>query len=129
MNIQEYVSKIKSFRPEGFRHELFIILSIILASTASFGLGRLSAFESRKTAISIDNVGLNLATPIGASSSGEKGTKVTGVYVASKNGSKYHLPTCPGAKTIAEANKIWFETREEAEQAGYTGASNCNSLK
>lgn len=52
-----------------------------------------------------------------------------GKFVASKNSNKYHLPTCVGAKRIAEHNKIWFNSKEEAESLGYTPASNCPGLK
>ncbi len=51
-----------------------------------------------------------------------------GKYVASKKGTKYHLPWCGGAKQITEANKIWFVSKEDAEKAGYTPASNCKGI-
>ncbi len=49
-------------------------------------------------------------------------------YVASKSGTKYHLPTCAGAKSISEANKVWFATKAEAEKAGYSPAGNCKGI-
>jgi hypothetical protein len=49
-------------------------------------------------------------------------------FVASKNGTKYHRATCPGAKQIKEENKIYFGTQDEAQAAGYTKAANCNGL-
>ncbi len=49
-------------------------------------------------------------------------------YVASKTGTKYHLPTCIGARSIKEENKVWFTTRMDAEQAGYTPAGNCKGM-
>lgn len=52
-----------------------------------------------------------------------------GQVVASKNGTKYHLPTCPGAKQISDKNKITFNSAEEARAAGYSPASNCKGLK
>jgi hypothetical protein len=51
-----------------------------------------------------------------------------GGYVASKNGTKYHLPWCGSAKQIKEENKIWFKTKADAEAAGYTPASNCKGI-
>lgn len=51
-----------------------------------------------------------------------------GGYVASKSGTKYHLPWCGGAKQIKEENKIWFKTKAEAEAAGYTPAANCKGI-
>jgi len=49
--------------------------------------------------------------------------------VASKNGTKYHLPTCAGAKQISDKNKVTFGSIEEARAKGYTPASNCKGLK
>ena len=55
-------------------------------------------------------------------------TETNGAYVASRKGTKYHLPTCPGAKHISVANKVWFASKEEAAQKGYTPASNCKGI-
>ncbi|HLP44011.1 MAG TPA: hypothetical protein VK145_01915 [Candidatus Nanoarchaeia archaeon] len=52
-----------------------------------------------------------------------------GMVIASKTGTKYHLPECPGAKTIAEKNKITFDSIAAAERAGYAPAANCPGLK
>jgi len=49
-------------------------------------------------------------------------------FVASKNGSVYHYPWCPGAQQIKEENKIYFDSKEEAEKAGYRPAKNCPGL-
>ncbi len=53
---------------------------------------------------------------------------VEGGYVASKNGTKYHLPWCGGAKRILEQNKVWFATKQEAVAAGYAPAANCPGI-
>lgn len=50
------------------------------------------------------------------------------VYMASKNGTKYYLPTCGSAKRIKEENRVWFATKAEAEAAGYSAAANCKGL-
>ncbi len=39
-------------------------------------------------------------------------------YVASENGKSYHSLDCAWADNIKEENKIWFETRSAAENAG-----------
>jgi methylphosphotriester-DNA--protein-cysteine methyltransferase len=49
-------------------------------------------------------------------------------YVASKNGTKYHLPWCSGAQRIKDENKVWFKTKEDAEKAGFMPASNCKGI-
>lgn len=51
-----------------------------------------------------------------------------GSYVGSRKGTKYHLPWCPGARTISEENKVWFESKADAESKGYTPAANCKGL-
>lgn len=52
----------------------------------------------------------------------------TGMYVGSKSGSKYHLPSCPGALRILAENKVWFSSKEDALAKGYTPAANCKGL-
>ncbi|MFA6297102.1 MAG: hypothetical protein WC629_00910 [Candidatus Paceibacterota bacterium] len=51
----------------------------------------------------------------------------SGKYVASKNGSKYFPEGCNGSKSIKEGNKIYFNTPEEAQKAGYELAKNCKN--
>jgi hypothetical protein len=48
--------------------------------------------------------------------------------VASKNGTKYHFPWCPGAKQIKEENRRIFTSPADAEAAGYTRAANCKEF-
>jgi hypothetical protein len=51
-----------------------------------------------------------------------------GMVVGSKSGTKYHLPSCPGAKQIKPENRIEFATAELAVAAGYKPAANCPGL-
>jgi hypothetical protein len=46
-----------------------------------------------------------------------------GVYVGSKNGTKYYTPGCPGSKRIKPANYIWFQSAEDATVQGYSKGS------
>ena len=48
--------------------------------------------------------------------------------VASKASSskKYHFSWCSGVARIKEENKIWFQTAQLAEVAGYSLATNCS---
>lgn len=48
-----------------------------------------------------------------------------GAYLGSVNSDKFHAPDCRQAETIKEANRIWFDSREEAAAAGYTPCSVC----
>lgn len=49
-----------------------------------------------------------------------------GKFVASKNSDKYHLATCATANKIDDANKVTFNTPEEAVKAGYSPCKVCN---
>jgi len=119
---------------------IFTMLVIILIAFSSFGLGRLSKIEENKTPLSIQtnqnnsNLAAISKTIIGDSPKPVEVkppqvlSNVDGKYVASKNSTKYHAPWCSGAKRIKEENIIWFNSKEEAEKAGYTPASNCKGI-
>ena len=135
-NIPEFVNSDKG-------RDFLIVLLIVLVGLASFGLGRLSAQEYQtQSALKIEERELR-ATAFGARSETASATPVDttpqsadtpatpypdGKYVASKHGSAYHFPWCPGAKRISDKNLIWFASSIEAEQAGYRKAANCQGL-
>ncbi len=108
------------------------IVIIVLVGLSSFGLGRLSVTEEQRVPLQIiepQNQQASVST-VNQNSQKQVDTAVSGgQVVASKNGSKYHFPWCSGAKSINEANKIWFNSPEDARKAGYTPASNCKGLK
>lgn len=92
--------------------DILIIAILILASSASFGLGYLSGVEKGQGSEPV------LKTP--SIVSGEAGQ-----VVASKGGTKYYFSSCSGAGRISDANKIWFVSAEAARAAGYTLGANC----
>jgi hypothetical protein len=113
--IQEITQKIKGLLAAP---ELFPVLLVLLVGVTSFGLGRLAergggvVFEDTAHRVAIREAVLPQAQG----------------YVASQGGSKYHLPWCAGADRILEENRVWFETKEEAEAAGYEPAANCSGI-
>jgi hypothetical protein len=46
-----------------------------------------------------------------------------GLYVGSKNGTKYYTPGCSGTNRIKPENYIWFQSVEDATLQGYTKGS------
>lgn len=142
--------KIKHLRAFLDKKDIFTSLLIIVVSLTSFVLGQLSVLDKKPLPVTVQMVNSQEATANTASmvssiqttqkesvmvGKGEiqekivsQEVQVIGKYVASKSGTKYHLPTCSGAKRISDKNKIWFSTKEEAEQAGYTPASNCKGI-
>jgi hypothetical protein len=158
MSINDLSGKIKSFyfkkkdyfysQEKGFKisTDLFIVLLVCLVATASFGLGKLSALEKKKTPIQVlkvqdellagvvgkieptlkaensPTVNYNFATALDPQTS-------KGIVLASKSGKRYYYPWCTGVDRIKEENKVWFATIEDAKKAGLTPASGCAGLK
>jgi len=114
--------------------EIVLFSGVILISLISFAAGRLTTPSPLKQPITIsdqqafviENSVFKDSTP--DETAQELGQQNKGKFVASKNSSKYHLSDCPGALRIAEHNKIWFSSKEEAESVGYKPASNCPGL-
>ncbi len=136
MSIQVYREKIKAFLAGDTAKDLSIVAVILIVAFGSFGLGRLSKNEGSVLAVEPGNMLANqtaqaivpeiapvsIATPIA-----EK-AHTTGDFVASKRGKKYYSLGCSGVKNLLEANKIYFATKQEAEQAGYTKSASCPDL-
>jgi len=134
MSIKDIAEKGKAFLRRTEKREVFTVLTIIFVALASFGLGRLSKLEESAFPIRVENTA-SAALGAKTASPGERregGMPVvpleTGAYVASKQGGKYHFPWCSGAQRIKEENKVWFQTKEEAQRAGYEPAANCKGL-
>jgi len=125
VSIQESIGKLKS-RAVGLLldDEAFTITLILLVGIVAFGLGRGSVEQASGVLPAAAVTGtveqLPAESPPSASSSI--------LYIASKSGAKYHLPWCGGAKQIKEENKIYFNSKAEAEAAGYTPAANCKGI-
>ncbi len=124
----------KETQSQRFIRRFFTPLLIILVSSFSFGLGRFSKIIESQEPIRIEQIPTETVTKkVGAEgdiagASTAVSSAVQGKYVASKSGTKYHLPWCSGAQRIKEENKIWFDTEEEAKKAGYAPAANCPGL-
>ena len=103
--------------------QIYYSILVLLIGILSFFLGRMSADEisSLKNLLPNQNQGsVIVSTPA---------ENQADIYmVASKNGSKYHLPWCPGASQIKDANQVRFENKADAEGQGYTPAANCPGI-
>jgi hypothetical protein len=142
MNIQEMLLKSKHFGRRWPTTDLYIALIILLVGFASFGLGRLSVRPGKEPVriLGSDTAAAAVKKPVQNGQSIQKvvnslvaensGTVPSseGKYVASKNGTAYYLPTCSGVSRIKEENKIWFDSTDAAEEAGYHKAANCKGL-
>lgn len=127
---------------------VFYSLLILLVGMASFGLGRLSLADAQNidqsASVTLSQPAPNTpetanTVPAHNQNSTVNGTKehtsevvpgaaINAAFVASKNGTKYHRLDCPGAKQMAETNKIFFASVDEAQSSGYSPAANCPGL-
>lgn len=107
----------------------FVALIIALVAIIAFCLGRLSKIDQGREPVRV--LDANQAATVIASETNisKTGFDASTQVVGSKSGTKYHLPTCPGAKQISDKNKITFNSIEEARAKGYTPATNCKGLK
>ena len=105
--------------------DIAIIIGFILIALISFGAGRLTAPETVRNPIMIEDLTAFPANQI----EGEKASignleepfrSEKGMFVASKSGKKYHWPWCSYAKSIKESNQVWFESESQAKSAGYS---------
>lgn len=138
-NKDNFESKLAKF----LRSSYFTAICVVLVGVSSFILGRISKrYEVREPVRVFEKSAETKGEVMGASIDNsplvpllqqERETKQkttnSGAVVASKNGTKYHYPWCPGANQIAEKNKIFFNSIEEARTKGYTPAANCKGLK
>lgn len=121
--------------------DILVVLALILSATLAFGLGVLAGKDMVK-AEGKDGFWIEQLPEKALPSSGgpaaaieavksakpEVPAATSGTYMASKNGTKYYLPTCGSAKRIKTENVVWFQTKAEAEAAGYGPAANCPGL-
>jgi len=113
------IEKLKSFLLDD---AIFYALLVISVAMVAFLLGRNSMIDvqSQPAGVQISQT----AVPALEQIDGQQTATVT--VVASRSGTKYHLPTCTGAKQIKDSNLITFATISEAKAAGYGPAANCD---
>ncbi len=99
------------------KKSLALIAIIILTSTASFGLGRLSIIEQVRAKDDVEIIIPRL--------SNLKVDESKFKYLASKSGTKYYPMGCKSANRIKPENRVYFNTVDEAEESGLTLASGC----
>lgn len=141
----ESMLKIYFYRAKNWTVEnenlLVLAIGILLIAIIGFGLGALwQGSKITKAPIAINKnqeairrggtnqEGNDTNIRIDANTTNNTNLAAGILYVASKNGTSYHLPTCPGAKQIKSENKIEFNSKKEAEKAGYKPAANCQGL-
>ncbi len=110
--------------------DIVVGVGFVLVALIAFGAGRLSAPQIVRNPVVIEepdaannlnlygNVSQPAASAIGEQSANQASEK--GLFVASKNSTKYHWPWCSYAKNIKPENQVWFKSEAEAQAAGYS---------
>jgi hypothetical protein len=114
MDITRFISRDRVF---------YSILGLCLV-TASFFMGRLSTIFEQKPIFSVVEME-RINTAIDEADLEKYKDISTSTIVASKKGKKYYFVWCKYASTLKEANKIYFDTEEEAKATGRSLASGC----
>lgn len=124
--------------PSRIPKDVVIIVLFIMTTLAGFGLGFItgknSIYSNNSIRIEQPSINSNIST------SNKKDAKkvlnaqviqhtvfqkTNETIVASKNGKKYYLISCNGAKRIHKENKVWFTSAKIARKKGYTPAQRC----
>jgi endonuclease YncB( thermonuclease family) len=114
--------------PWDFRHH------VNGASSASDAPDELSLDDSTVKSAS-PSVEPNVTTPLSSADrnytsartpSSTSNTAVLAFIRGNKRSMIYHWPGCPNYDDIAPHNRVSFQTREDAEKAGYRAARNCH---
>lgn len=79
--------------------------------------------EAREAGRGLWGVGGQVENP--TTTQPEQPAATSGNYVGSKESDKYHFPGCRWAEKITPENRIWFQTKEEAQAAGYQSCGVC----
>lgn len=132
------MEKIKQFVENDKEKDILVIIIIILVGLGSFELGRLSKNDVNsgikieygpQEANVIGSVDLNNNNSLNLNSNSNTLTNTQKLnsenFFASNRGSKYYSISCGAGKTIKQENRIYFNTAQEAQNAGYELSSSC----
>ena len=123
--------------PSRIPRDSIVIALFIMATLVGFGLGVLAGEKNTSSRESILIAPQATSIPVSAIKDKKSG-EVANVLdtpaiqnnqgktvVASKNGGRYYLTSCSGAKRIHQENKVWFASASVARAKGYTPARHC----
>lgn len=139
--LTKLIKKVKKKIREQER-EIVTSLVILMVALVSFQLGKMTEINLNNNLAAVPEISWQPFSALLSSSAAavpaktfnsasenlEKPSSAKSIdwsVVTSKNSNKYHFLWCPGAKQIAEKNKIIFTSEKEAQAAGYILAGNC----
>jgi phosphatidylserine/phosphatidylglycerophosphate/cardiolipin synthase-like enzyme len=117
----------------GLMHNKFAVIDTLVIVTGSFNW-TISAEEKNAENLLVIKSSelakeyLKEFVTLWGSGSGQVTTgskKETGNYLGNSNSKKFHKPNCGWAQKISPSNRVWFDTKQEALQAGYQPCKVC----
>ncbi len=142
-SIHNLAQKIKGFILSN-REDIFTYIIVIFVGISSFYIGKMSTKEldndniyivNSETGKSEGNQLANSLTPLkdyvnkkneyNTSNENSVVGNINAMYVASSRGKLYYRIGCGGSTKLVENNKVFFNTKEQAEAKGYKPAANC----
>ena len=122
------MDKIKYLLSSNTGKDIFTVLIVVLVGLGSFGLGRLSK-QAINEGLKVEYNGKLVEGEAAAIKSVAEAPiepiRTGGQFFASSKGSKYYPVGCAAGKSLKQENRIYFDTREAAETAGYQLSSSC----
>jgi hypothetical protein len=107
-----------------YSYDVFLVLCMLAVAFIGYNIGQIRAL--RKTPIEVDYGASIYRSAKEAGPTATPKPLDTRVVVSKKSKTyKYHYSWCSGAKRINEENKVWYETEDAAQKAGYSLAGNC----
>jgi len=125
VSIQDISEKFKNLLADD---GLYMGLTLVLVGVISFGLGQQSVRSTSEDPGVPETSAVVVRSSTSSPVQAREEPSAAGRFVASQQGSAYHLPWCPGARQINDENTVWFASRKEAEAQGYAPAKNCPGL-
>lgn len=107
----QYIKKKLQYIP----FDIFIAILIALIGFCAFALGWIARGEQDQHQVRTEKIPFSNA-------------ETAGLFVGSVNSDKYHYRWCAGGERISSENKVFFDSEEAAQSAGYQPASNCPGL-
>lgn len=119
MSLEQIAEKIKSF----FKFKPFFINLTIFCLVIALIIGVFLAYKSvpQAEAPTIEYGAFTPEFRILEPKIGDMAGKIG----ASSGGTRYYYPHCSGLARIKPENRLYFDTSEEAENAGFSLAENC----
>ncbi len=108
--------------------DVLIVTVLLFSCATSFGLGVLMGKQLGQGGVIIETLPMSATATVQNAHTSKPDISFHGQVVASKNGSKYYLTSCAGAKRLSPSHKIWFATVAKARAHGYTPAARCKGL-